>query len=396
MTSADGPGSGRRLDRLIASSKIVNSTLDLDKLLALILDTAVQGVGADRGTLYLVGEDGKELCSKVLQGAELVEIRLPVGTGLAGHVARTGESLSIPDVYQDPRFHPDVDRRTGYRTRSMLCMPLKDKDGRTIGVFQLLNKQAGCFDPDDQEFLDALSAQAAVAIEYARMAQELVQSERLSAVGRMAGGLIHDFKSPMGTVRLYAETLKTKVLDPADRELADEIVHQVDRFLSMAQEVLDFTRGVSATHFQILGLGEAMESFLHFVEKDLERAGVRLVRDLLYRGPVRMDPERLRRAFHNIVSNAREAMPRGGTLRVATAERSGNVCIEFSDTGVGMPGEVLKRVGEPFFTHGKRQGTGLGMAMVRKAIEEHHGAVEIESTPGAGTTVRLLLPLAKD
>ncbi len=394
MTNSETTGSGRQLGRLIAASKIVNSTLDLDRLLELILETAAAGVGADRGTLYLLDASGKELWSKVLQGEDMVEIRLPLGTGLAGHVAQTGESIVIPDAYQDPRFHPGIDIRTGYRTRNMLCMPLKDKDGRTIGVFQFLNKKDGCFDRDDQDFIDALSAQAAVAIEYARMAQELVRNERLSAIGRMAGSVIHDFKSPMGTVRLYAETLKTRLPDAADRELADEIIGQVDRFLSQAQDILDFTRGVSVPHFQDLSLGDLMESLLHFVANDLERNAVRLVRDLRFRGTVRLDPGAMRRAFHNIVGNACDAMPQGGTLRVATAERDGRVVIEFVDSGTGMPEEVRRRVGEPFFSSGKKKGTGLGMAMVKKILDDHRGAVEIESAPGAGTTVRLLLPLA--
>jgi len=394
MTISENRDSGPRLGRLIAASKIINSTLDLDRLLGLILETAAAGVGADRGTLYLMDASGKELWSKVLQGEGMVEIRLPLGTGLAGHVAQTGESIVIPDAYKDPRFHPGIDNRTGYRTRNMLCMPLKDKDGRIIGVFQFLNKKDGCFDRDDQDFIDALSAQAAVAIEYARMAQELVRNERLSAIGRMAGSVIHDFKSPMGTVRLYAEMLKTKLSDAADRELADEIVRQVDRFLSLAQDILDFTRGVSVAHFQEPSLGELMESFLHFVAKDLERNSVRLVRDIRFRGALRLDPGAMRRAFHNIVSNARDAMPQGGTLRVATAERDGCVCIEFADSGTGMSEEVRRRVGEPFFSSGKKQGTGLGMAMVKKILDDHRGTVEIESAPGAGTTVRLLLPLA--
>ena len=385
-----------RLDRLLAAGRIVNSTLDLDRLLELILETAVEGVDADRGTLYLVDEAAGELWSKVLMGENVVEIRLPLGTGIAGHVARTGESIIIPDAYQDPRFHPDVDRRTGYRTRNVLCMPLKDKAGRVIGVFQLLNRKCGCFEREDRDFIDILSSQAAVAIGYARMAQELVRNERLSAVGRMAGGIIHDFKSPLATVRLCAEAIRAKLPDAADRELADDIVQQVDRFLSQAQDVLDFTRGVSVTRVQRLNLGELLESFLHFVARELERGAVRLVRQMHFRGTVPLDPGAMRRAFHNIVANARDAMPQGGTLRVATSERDGLVCIEFSDAGTGMSEEVRRRVGEPFFSRGKKQGTGLGMAMVLKIVADHRGAVEIDSAPGAGTTVRLLLPLGED
>jgi signal transduction histidine kinase len=353
---------------------------------------ATESVGADRGTLYLVDGARKELWSKVLQGTDLVEIRLPFGKGLAGHVAQTGESIIIPDAYDDPRFNPAIDKRTGYRTRTVLCMPLKDREGRTIGVLQLLNKASG-FDRDDEEFIDALSAQAAVAIDHARMAGEMVQNERLSAVGRMASSMIHDFKSPMGTLRLSAETLKLKARDEESRELAEEIVRQADRFLGMAREILDFTRGGGALNVQDVDLGAMMDEFLRFVGKGLERSQVLLESDLRFRGLVRMDPDKMRRVFDNIVSNAGDAMPRGGTLRVGTAVADGRVRIEFADTGGGIPEEVKRRLGEPFFTHGKKHGTGLGMAMVKKVVDEHGGAVEVESEPGTGTTVRVTLPM---
>jgi signal transduction histidine kinase len=182
------------------------------------------------------------------------------------------------------------------------------------------------------------------------------------------------------------------VRDQADRELADVIIRQVDRFLGMAQEILDFTRGVSVSRPRDVDFGEVMDSFLRFVATDLDKSKVRLIRDLRFQGVVRVDPDRMRRVFHNIVDNARDAMPQGGTLRVATGERDGLVCVEFSDEGAGMPEEVRRRVCEPFFTSGKLRGTGLGMAMAKKIVEEHGGRIEIESALGRGTTVRLLLP----
>jgi signal transduction histidine kinase len=394
MTGPDTQDSGLRLHKLMEASRVINSTLDLDKLLVLIVEMATQSVGAERGTLYLVDDERKELWSKVLQGTDLMEIRLPFGKGLAGHVAQTGESIIIPDAYLDPRFNPAIDKRTGYRTRAVLCRPLKDREGRTIGVFQLLNK-AGGFDRDDEEFIDALSAQAAVAIDHARMAREMVQNERLSAVGRMASSMIHDFKSPLGTLRLSAETLKLKARDEESRELAEEIVRQADRFLGMAREILDFTRGGGALHLQDVDLGAMLDDFLRFVGKGLERNQVLLESDLRFRGLVRMDPDKMRRVFDNIVSNAGDAMPRGGTLRVSTADRDGRVRIEFADTGSGMPEEVRRRIGEPFLTHGKKHGTGLGMAMVKKVVDEHGGTIEIESEPGAGTKVRIALPVTQ-
>ncbi|MBI5021453.1 MAG: SpoIIE family protein phosphatase [Ignavibacteriales bacterium] len=158
-----------KLEKLIEATKNVNSTLDLDKLLKIILDTALNIVDGDRGTLYLVEEDRNELWSKLFVGKERVTIKLPIGKGIAGYVAATGDTLNIEDAYVDPRFNPDVDKKTGYRTKTILCMPLKNKAGKIVGVLQLLNKRKGGFTQEDEQFLRALSIHAAIAIENARL-----------------------------------------------------------------------------------------------------------------------------------------------------------------------------------------------------------------------------------
>jgi sigma-B regulation protein RsbU (phosphoserine phosphatase) len=107
-----------------------------------------------------------------LKGNQQVTIRLPFGRGIAGYVAASGDTLNIPDAYLDPRFNPDVDRQTGYRTRNILCMPMKNKDGETIGVFQLLNKGDGAFTTEDENFITALSTHASLAVENARLYEE--------------------------------------------------------------------------------------------------------------------------------------------------------------------------------------------------------------------------------
>jgi signal transduction histidine kinase len=106
-----------------------------------------------------------------------------------------------------------------------------------------------------------------------------------------------------------------------------------------------------------------------------------------------MDQDKLVRVFYNIASNARDAMPQGGTLEVTTIEENGFVKIEFRDSGTGMPEEVKKRIFEPFMTYGKKHGTGLGMSIVKKVIDDHKGRIEIDSEMGKGTTIRMLLPL---
>ena len=384
-----------KLQRLIEASKIINSTLDLDKLLGLILDSAAKSINADRGTLYLVDTIKKELWSKVLQGINMVEIRLPIGKGLAGYVAETGETINIPDTYADPRFNPEIDKRTGYHTHNMLCMPMKNKDGKIIGVFQLLNKNQGSFDSEDISFIDAFSAHASIAIENARIAQEMVQNERLSAVGRMASVIIHDIKNPMGTLRVYAQVMKKKSGNEEANKLADEMIRQVDRFVNMTQEILDFTRGISVSNFQELEFSDVMSGVLSFIEKDLEKNKITLVKNAQFKGIVRLDQDKMVRVFYNIASNARDAMSEGGSLTVAAVEHNGYVRIDFTDTGTGMPEEVKNRIFEPFMSYGKKHGTGLGMAIVKKVIDDHSGKIEIDSVMGKGTTISIYLPITK-
>ena len=124
----------KRLESLIDASQVLNSTFDLVQLLGLILDLATKNLNADRGTIYLIDETKKELWSFVYKGSERVEIRLPIGTGIAGYVAQTGAMLNLEDASRDKRFFAGIDKKNGFKTKSMLCMPMKNRNGKTIGV----------------------------------------------------------------------------------------------------------------------------------------------------------------------------------------------------------------------------------------------------------------------
>ena len=382
------------LSNLIEASKIVNSAIDIDKLLGLILDVATRSVSADRGTLYLIDENSNELWSKVAQGSNMVEIRLPMGKGLAGYVGKTGEVVNIADAYKDPRFNPEIDKKSGYKTRNVLCMPMRNKDGKIVGVFQFLNKRDGAFGPEDESFIDALSVHGAIALENARLAREMVQSERLSAVGRMASTIIHDIKNPMGTLRMYAQVIIKKTGNSEAAQLAEEMIRQVDRFVNMTQEILDFSRGISEIHLEDITLLDVMEGALAFIEKDLGRKNITVVKKFDYTDQCRIDVEKMVRVFYNLASNSADAMNNGGTLTVHTARCDGTLVIEFTDTGTGIPEDIRPKVFEPFFTFGKKHGTGLGLAIVKKVIDDHLGKIEIDSEVNKGTTIRMLLPIA--
>ena len=178
-----------KLSFLMEASKALNSTLDLSELLGRILEVAKTQVDAERGTLFLVDDSTNEIWSLIAHGLEKQEIRLPLGKGIAGHVAKTGETVIISDAYADPRFNPDVDKRTGYHTRSILCLPISNKAGKVIAALQLLNKNEGTFNEEDAEFLRTLSGHMGLALENAQLHQALLEKERLEKELALARGI---------------------------------------------------------------------------------------------------------------------------------------------------------------------------------------------------------------
>jgi phosphoserine phosphatase RsbU/P len=169
----------RKLESLIGAVKQLNTTFDLDKLLSIILDHATKNLNAARGTIYLVDEQTQEVWSKVAKGTGLVEIRLPIGTGISGTVAETGRTINLKDASKDKRFYSAIDKKSGFHTKTMLCMPMRNRNGVIIGVVQIINKKRGVFDRNDELFLDAFSEHASLAIENARLYQADLEHARV-------------------------------------------------------------------------------------------------------------------------------------------------------------------------------------------------------------------------
>ena len=161
--------SHRKMAAMLEVANSVNDTLELDSLIHVVVDKLIEILRCDRASFFVLDRETDELWSMDAHGSELKEIRFPASMGLAGHVAGSGEILNIPDAYVDERFNPDIDRRTGYRTRSVLAAPVLNREGQVIGVTQAINKTDGRFETGDQELLQALCSQIAVALENAQL-----------------------------------------------------------------------------------------------------------------------------------------------------------------------------------------------------------------------------------
>jgi serine phosphatase RsbU (regulator of sigma subunit)/anti-sigma regulatory factor (Ser/Thr protein kinase) len=191
---SDGQRQTRNLKALLKVAQALATEIRLDDLLQVIVQEAADVLDADRATLFLYDESRNELWSKTTQKLEIKEIRVPLGLGIAGTVASTRTPINISDTYADARFNPDFDRETGYRTRSILCMPLISNGDRLIGVVQVLNKKdQEAFDEADEALLSGLSAHITVALERARLIEAYVEKERMEETLKLA----HDIQMSM-------------------------------------------------------------------------------------------------------------------------------------------------------------------------------------------------------
>ncbi len=168
----------RKLRRILEITRRMGVTADLDALLPIIVDAACDVLACERATIFLYDPQRNELVSRVARGSE--PIRLSAETGIAGAAARERTSINVPDAYADPRFNPAFDQRSGFRTRSLLAVPMENLDGQLIGVLQAINKRDGVFTPADEELARLLAAQAGVALDRARLIEAYAEKQRMA------------------------------------------------------------------------------------------------------------------------------------------------------------------------------------------------------------------------
>ncbi len=228
----------------------------------------------------------------------------------------------------------------------------------------------------------------------ANFVEEMLRNERLSLVGRMSSTIIHDFKNPMATISAACQMIERKATDPQMGRFTGAIERSLQQMLGMTQELLEFSRGETQLHPEAVPVATLVSWLDEQSLLRLEERGIKVEREIAFGGDVFVDPHRFVRVLLNIAKNAGEAMPKGGTLRVAVRPEAPWLVWEISDTGCGIPSAVLARIFEPFVTHGKSGGTGLGMTIAKTVAEAHGGDIAIESHEGVGTKTTVRIPLA--
>lgn len=399
---------GRRLEVLRDVSGALGSTLDLSELLHVLLRSLMRVVPAERAFLLLYDPATGQIEPRAVWPLNDDGGEMAISRSIVEQAIEERATLLLSDAMADERFG-EVESVRDLRIRSAICAPLL-RAGDVLGVIFLDTTAAThVFDRGDAEMVSSIAAQAAVAIENAKLYTELrrayedlqtaqeqiVRSEKLSIIGTLSATVAHDMAnvvSPM--VTLVDLAMERGVVDEATEA---SLERQLQRLLALVERLKSFSRP-EAMEMEPTDINEVVDGALSLIRTELHHEGVTLDLQLAEDLPlVQAAPTQLDRVVLNLCLNAIEAMrDEPKTLRIETELDGDEVALSVSDTGPGMPPEEQARLFEPFFTT-KGTGTGMGLFSCRRIVEEEHGGtIEVDSRVGEGTTVTVRLPVGAE
>jgi len=406
-------------------------TLDLDEILELILKGVAQGIGFDRVRLYLLDEKKDQLICRVAVGMEkdkIENLNLPYDPedNIISRAIRERRPFIVENAQEDPRVNPGIIRFLD--VKSFIAVPLLSRS-RVLGAVAADNliSQVEIKESKVQSLMIFVN-QAALALENALMFEELkafsaqledrvrratgelrlaqrqlVQSEKLAALGKIAAGIAHEIRNPLTSIKILIHSLADDQATPADREKDLAVIEgEIGRMNGIIKQFLDFARPRPPS-LEPVEIERLLDETLSLLKYEMEIQEIRCEKDYtIGLPPVPVDSEQMKQVFLNLMLNAIQAMKGGGTLRISTAlkialpGKAGEPWMEVtvSDTGKGIPKEIRSRIFEPFFST-KEEGVGLGLPIAERIVEEHGGEMGVESEPGKGTTFWIHLPLVK-
>ena len=413
----------KRQNSLIRAGLAMGGISTLPDLLDFFIGLVSEELGVERVSLMLLDDRKGQMRIYASRGldAEVVDkVRLNVGEGIAGWVAKEGKPVLVKDVLTDPRVNRSLGstHATSFISAPMVvCIPILLQE-KVLGVINVTNRRSGLsFDEEDMAYLYGLAGQAAMAIERTKQLEELqeayeslkaaqktlVDSERLRALGQLAAGVAHDFNNLLhgilGRTQLLALKLGDKEMDfPSLRlqlETIEKLTLQGAETISRIQDLSRIRKDAPGGPLDLNAVvTNAVEMTRTKWKDECEAKGIRI--GVLFRPgtlPITVgEPAEICRVTCNLIINAVEAMPGGGEIKLATIHEGDHLLLEVSDTGIGMSEEVRERIFEPFFTT-KEVGQGLGTSIVYGIVARHGGDIRVGSADGGGTTFRLRLPV---
>jgi len=385
-----------RLDgyrRLIDIARDLASTLDLDILLSRIVHAAAEISGAEAASILLYDDTSRQLYFQVstnMDESTRRGILVPLEGSIAGWIVTNRKPVRITNAHDDPRFFGDVEETTGFSTQSMLGIPLVTKN-KIVGVLESLNKHKGKFTDGDESMLLVLGAQAAVAIENARLFQ---QSDLISE-------FVHELRTPLSSLSTATYLLLRPEMSQEQRDQIINNIHsETMRLNSLASSFLDLAR-LESGRVQFRKSAFSIADLMYECKDVMASKATEDNIQLRVESPeglpmLEADRDKMKQVFLNLLSNAIKYNRPNGTVMLRAEASENEMTLFIQDTGLGIPDESLPHLFEKFYRvreHETRaSGTGLGLSICKQIIHGHGGRIEVKSKIGVGTVFSLILP----
>ncbi|MCS7052953.1 MAG: GAF domain-containing sensor histidine kinase [Ignavibacterium sp.] len=402
-----------KLKKLIEITIKLSSEKNVENLIGLIVATSTEFLNCERSTVFLYDKSSQELYSYSGIGINKKEIRFPISKGIAGYVASTGETLVIDDPYNNPLFNKEFDQITGFKTRNILTVPMRNIEGDIIGVFQILNKNDDKFTYEDIELSKAFASISAVAIENAHLIEELkrqyellqkaflelqqaqetiINQEKFATIGQLASGISHEIKNQLVVIMAVDFIRKLYPDDKKILKYTEYILEARNRILSLLDEIRDFSKSkeYEKSKIDLISLIDKTIKLERF-DKDLNKINLEFKEPDYKYAFALVNQDKIQQVLINLIRNAAHASEPKSTIQLSLQEDENNWIISVKDEGCGIPEEIRDKIWQPFFTT-KSSGTGLGLDICKKIIQNHNGEIYFESEVGKGTTFFIKLP----
>lgn len=385
-----------RLDgyrRLIEITRDLASTLDLDELLERIVRAAAEVSGSEAASILLYDNLTRQLYFQVATNLDEPTMRglvVPLEGSIAGWIVLNRKSLRVTNAKEDSRFFGNVDLVTGRPTQSLIGVPLITKN-KVVGVLEALNKEKGKFTEGDESLLSVLGAQAAVAIENARLFQ---QSDLVSE-------FVHELRTPLASLSTATYLLlRPEMAREQQEQIINNIHSETLRLNSLASSFLDLARlesGRVQFHKTIFSIADLLFECRDIMKSKADEEKIQILIEASEGlPPWEADRDKLKQVVLNLLSNAIKFNRHGGSIILNASAAESNVCVTIQDTGMGIPEEALPHLFEKFYrvreTEDKVPGTGLGLSICKQIVQGHGGRVEVKSKMGVGTSFSVMLP----
>jgi signal transduction histidine kinase len=400
----------------------VNKSTNAHDLLEISLKLTMDLFKAQRGSIFLLKENGNDLILKIALGMAVGEQKNLVkrmGEGVVGKVAASKKPIFVEDIARDERFI-NYKARRGYRTPSFICAPLLIKD-TLIGVINITDKEGERrFSPNELQLLDFLASQ--IALNYRRiqlyqkfktivkesqslkdelgksskearhLKKQVVLHEKLASIGKLAGGIAHEFNNPLdGVIRYTNLCLEHVREDEVVRGYLLEIKQGLNRMANIVRSLLACSRNVSPT-MQRIHVNNALEQALLFLQGELTLKSIKVIKQYGDDLPEITDLG-LERVFSNLLRNSIDAIEEEGEITIITRFKDGKIKIRIKDNGKGITPDSVEKIFEPFYTTKDiDKGCGLGLTIVTEIIKSYNGDIKVVSEEGLGASFTVSIP----